>query len=98
MPRSAPQAGLPQTALSRGQLLPHWLQRQWRLFLRSLSVIFPSRRFVADDETLKTLIENGQVATQYVDLNGTPSDDIRYNVNGSVCAIEASHAASTSRA
>lgn len=45
-------------------------------------------RFVADDETLKTLIENGQVATQYVDLNGTPSDDIRYNVNGSVCAIE----------
>lgn len=45
-------------------------------------------RFVADDETLKTLIENGQVATQYVDLNGAPSDDIRYNVNGSVCAIE----------
>ncbi len=45
-------------------------------------------RFVADDETLKKLIENGQVATQYVDLNGTPSDDIRYNVNGSVCAIE----------
>ncbi len=45
-------------------------------------------RFVADDETLKKLIENGQVATQYVDLNGAPSDDIRYNVNGSVCAIE----------
>ncbi len=45
-------------------------------------------RFMADGETVKRLIENGQVATQYVDLNGNPSDDIKYNVNGSVCAIE----------
>ncbi len=45
-------------------------------------------RFVADSETVKKLIANGQVATQYVDLNGNPSDDITYNLNGSVCAIE----------
>ena len=45
-------------------------------------------RFTADSETVKRLIENGQVATQYVDLGGNPSDDIAYNVNGSVCAIE----------
>ncbi|MCH5298868.1 MAG: phosphoribosylformylglycinamidine synthase [Ruminococcus sp.] len=45
-------------------------------------------RFMADSETVKRLIENGQVATQYVDLSGNPSDDIAYNVNGSVCAIE----------
>ena len=45
-------------------------------------------RFMADSETVKRLIENGQVATQYVDLNGNPSDDITYNVNGSICAIE----------
>ena len=45
-------------------------------------------RFVADEETVKTLVENGQVATQYVDLNGRPSDDIAYNLNGSVCAVE----------
>ncbi|MCH5304502.1 MAG: phosphoribosylformylglycinamidine synthase, partial [Ruminococcus sp.] len=45
-------------------------------------------RFMADEETVKRLIENGQIATQYVDLNGNPSDDIAYNVNGSVCAIE----------
>ena len=45
-------------------------------------------RFVADEQTLKTLMENGQIATQYVDLNGSPSDDIAYNLNGSVCAIE----------
>ena len=45
-------------------------------------------RFMADEETVKRLIENGQVATQYVDLQGNPSDDIKYNINGSVCAIE----------
>ena len=37
---------------------------------------------------LETLVKNGQVATQYVDLNGNPSSDIRYNPNGSMQAIE----------
>lgn len=45
-------------------------------------------RFVASDETIKALARNGQIATQYVDLNGNPSDSIKWNVNGSVCAIE----------
>lgn len=45
-------------------------------------------RFVADDETMARLIANGQIATQYVDLNSNPSDDIRFNPNGSRCAIE----------
>ena len=45
-------------------------------------------RFVADDETLARLIANGQVATQYVDLDGKPAADIPFNPNGSVCAIE----------
>ncbi len=45
-------------------------------------------RFVADDETLAQLAANGQVATQYVDLEGNPSGDIAWNPNGSVCAIE----------
>ncbi|MCH5300610.1 MAG: phosphoribosylformylglycinamidine synthase [Ruminococcus sp.] len=45
-------------------------------------------RFMANSETVKKLFENGQVATQYVDLNGNPSADIAYNLNGSVCAIE----------
>ena len=43
---------------------------------------------MADEATVKALAENGQIATQYVDLNGNPSADITYNVNGSVCAIE----------
>ena len=45
-------------------------------------------RFMADTETVKQLADNGQIATQYVDLNGDPSSDIAYNVNGSICAIE----------
>lgn len=45
-------------------------------------------RFMANRETVKKLFENGQVATQYVDLNGVPSSDIAYNLNGSVCAVE----------
>ncbi|MDD5792649.1 MAG: phosphoribosylformylglycinamidine synthase subunit PurQ, partial [Erysipelotrichaceae bacterium] len=45
-------------------------------------------RFLASDELLKQLIENGQVATQYVDLEGNATMDIQYNPNGSVMAIE----------
>ena len=45
-------------------------------------------RFLCSDEVLKELIANGQVATQYVDLNDQPTDDILFNPNGSVAAIE----------
>ncbi len=45
-------------------------------------------RFVANDEMLKTLIANGQIATQYVAPDGSVACDIEYNPNGSVCAIE----------
>lgn len=45
-------------------------------------------RFVASDEWLKKLIENGQVATQYVDINGNPTMDEDFNPNGSYMAIE----------
>ena len=45
-------------------------------------------RFVANDEWLKKLFENGQVATQYCDVNGNITMDEEWNVNGSYCAIE----------
>lgn len=45
-------------------------------------------RFVATPEVLKTLIENGQVATRYVDLSGKPTYDGKFNFNGSVESIE----------
>ncbi|MBO4962987.1 MAG: phosphoribosylformylglycinamidine synthase subunit PurQ, partial [Clostridia bacterium] len=45
-------------------------------------------KFICEEKLLKQLIENGQIATQYVDLNGNPTYDIAYNPNGSVLAIE----------
>ena len=45
-------------------------------------------RFMANDEVVKELVKNGQIATQYVDLEGNATEDIRYNPNGSTCAIE----------
>ena len=45
-------------------------------------------RFVANEEWIKKLYENGQVATQYVDLSGNPTMDPDYNPNGSYYAIE----------
>ncbi|MBQ4474087.1 MAG: phosphoribosylformylglycinamidine synthase, partial [Lachnospiraceae bacterium] len=45
-------------------------------------------RFVANDAWLKKLAENGQIATQYVDLSGRPTMDEDYNPNGSYQAIE----------
>ena len=45
-------------------------------------------RFVANDAVMKKLIENGQVATQYVDPDGNPVDSMPFNPNGSVCAVE----------
>ena len=45
-------------------------------------------RFIIKPELLKSLIENGQVATQYVDQNGKPTYDVKFNPNNSVYAIE----------
>ena len=45
-------------------------------------------RFLASDELIKQLAANGQIATQYVDENGVPTADIRFNPNNSACAIE----------
>jgi phosphoribosylformylglycinamidine synthase len=45
-------------------------------------------RFVASKEWIDRLFEAGQVATQYVDLNGNPTMDEDYNPNGAYCAIE----------
>ncbi len=45
-------------------------------------------RFLASEELVKQLAANGQIATQYVDLEGNPTDDVHFNPNNSVCAIE----------
>ena len=45
-------------------------------------------RFVADKEWIDKLFANGQVATQYVDVDGNPTMDEDFNPNGSYYAIE----------
>ena len=45
-------------------------------------------RFVASKEWIDKLFANGQVATQYVDLDGNASMDEEWNINGSYAAIE----------
>ncbi len=45
-------------------------------------------RFYASEELALQLAANGQIATQYVDLNGNPTMDTAFNPNGSLFAIE----------
>ena len=45
-------------------------------------------RFIASEELIKELAANGQIITQYVDLDGNVSTDIQYNPNGSYASIE----------
>ena len=56
--------------------------------IHSVAISHGEGRFVAPKEILEKLSKNGQIATQYVDLNGNISMDMPYNPNGSMLAIE----------
>ena len=45
-------------------------------------------RFLCDEATVKKLAQRGQIMTQYVDLSGKPTEDIHFNPNNSVWAVE----------
>ena len=45
-------------------------------------------RFIATDELIASMAAAGQIAAQYVDAVGAPTLDVRFNPNGSACAIE----------
>ena len=45
-------------------------------------------RFIASEEQVREMAQNGQILTQYVDLDGNVTNDIQFNPNGSVFAIE----------
>ncbi len=65
-----------------------WLQKAELGGVYSVPASHGEGRFVASKEWLDKLFENGQVATQYVDVNGNPTMDEDFNPNGSYCAIE----------
>lgn len=56
--------------------------------VHAVAVSHGEGRFAANEEWIKRLAENGQIATQYVDLDGNPTNARPYNPNGSACAIE----------
>ena len=56
--------------------------------IHTVAVSHGEGRFVAPKALIEQLAANGQIATQYVDLEGNPSSDVRYNPNNSYDAIE----------
>ena len=68
--------------------LSPWLSKCFVGDIHTVAISHGEGRFVCPDALLETLRANGQLATQYVDLDGEPSMDLRYNPNGSVLAVE----------
>lgn len=56
--------------------------------IHTIPVSHGEGRFIASPEQVAELAANGQIATQYVNLDGKATYDIAYNPNGSVSAIE----------
>ena len=56
--------------------------------VHSIPISHGEGRFVASEDLLKELVENDQIATQYIDLEGNMAMNMPYNPNGSSLAIE----------
>jgi phosphoribosylformylglycinamidine synthase len=65
-----------------------WLMKTEPGQIYAVPVSHGEGRFVINDKLMQSLIENGQIATQYCDIDGNVSNDIRYNPNGSMYAVE----------
>ena len=68
--------------------LSPWLRQAELGGFYAIPISHGEGRFVAPQEWLDRLFKNGQVATQYCNLEGMPTMDEEYNMNGSYCAIE----------
>ena len=56
--------------------------------IHSIPISHGEGRFVVPEALIKELVENDQIATQYVDLEGNMAMNMPYNPNGSSLAIE----------
>lgn len=65
-----------------------WLQGVEVGDIHTIPVSHGEGKFVVTDEEFALLRDNGQIWSQYVDFDGQPSMDSRYNPNGSSHAIE----------
>jgi phosphoribosylformylglycinamidine synthase len=68
--------------------LSPWLNNTKVGDIHCIPVSHGEGKFVANTENLKNMMDKGQIATQYVDLDGNISSDISFNPNGSTFAIE----------
>ena len=80
------QSGLVRTRVASNK--SPWLMQTKVGDIHTIAISHGEGRFVASEELVKKMAENGQIATQYVDLAGNPTEDYRFNPNGSVDAIE----------
>ena len=68
--------------------LSPWLSKTKVGDVYNVAISHGEGKFLCSEDLAAHLAANGQVATQYVDLAGNPTNDIRFNPNGSVFAIE----------
>ncbi len=69
-------------------VLSPWFSKMEPGEVHTVALSHGEGRFVAPEQVIQTLIQNGQVATQYVDLDGKPSGKVGHTPNGSFEAIE----------
>ncbi len=65
-----------------------WLENSNPGDIYNVAISHGEGRFLCEEALFRELVKNGQIATQYVDLNGNPTMDIQYNPNGSYYAVE----------
>ena len=68
--------------------LSPWLAEAKVGEIYSVPISHGEGRFLAPENVIHQLAANGQIATQYVDLDGNPTMDTAFNPNGSLYAIE----------
>ena len=65
-----------------------WLSKTQVGEIYSVPISHGEGRFLASEELIRQLAANGQIATQYVDLDGNATGDVHFNPNGSAFAVE----------
>ena len=65
-----------------------WLMHHNVGDINTIAISHGEGRFIATEEMLQSLIANGQIATQYVDLDGNATSDIDFCPNNSMLAVE----------
>ncbi len=80
------QSGIVRTRIATNK--SPWLAETTVGDIYSVPISHGEGRFIAPEDLILKLAENGQIATQYVDLSGEPTMETAFNPNGSLYAIE----------